>query len=116
MLLKLGMSTNVVQAVPAPYVGQDRTYTSARALKAWCEQRGIPLGRLHLMTNGPHARRSRLLYRKALGRGVAVGVTSIKERDYDPAHWWRYSAGVRGVVDESIAYVYARFFFHPTKD
>lgn len=116
ILVKWGLSTNVVQAVPSPRVRQDRTYTSARSLKAWCQDREIQLTRVHLMTEGPHARRSRLLYRKALGPGVVVGVTAIEVREYDPKHWWRYSAGVRGIIDESIAYLYARFLFHPHAD
>jgi len=37
----------------------------------------------------------------------------VPDKDYDPERWWRYSAGVRGVIDESVAYIYAKFFFHP---
>ena len=116
VLLKWGLTTNVVQAVPSPLVKQDRTYTSARALNTWCHDHEIKLTRVHLMTEGAHARRSRLLYEKALGPGVEIGVTAIEVREFDPKHWWRYSAGVRGIIDESIAYLYARFLFHPHPD
>jgi UDP-N-acetyl-D-mannosaminuronate dehydrogenase len=34
--------------------------------------------------------------------------------DYDSKHWWRYSDGVREGIGESIAYIYARFFFYPS--
>ena len=34
VLIKFGLRTNVVQAVPTPNVVQDRTYTSAITLKA----------------------------------------------------------------------------------
>jgi hypothetical protein len=50
-----------------------------------------------------------------LGPGVKVGIISEPNPDYDAAHWWRSSAGVREVIDESIAYVYAKFFFWPEK-
>ena len=33
--------------------------------------------------------------------------------DYDPGSWWCYSDGVREVIGESIAYIYARVFFWP---
>ena len=31
----------------------------------------------------------------------------------DAAHWWRTSNGVRIVLNETIAYVYARLVFNP---
>jgi len=111
ILVRLGLSTNEVQAVPAPRVRQDRTYTSALALKRWWQEHGLAPTQVHLISAGPHARRSRLLFRKALGRGVAVGVTAMPIWDYDPEHWWRSSAGVRSVSDEALAYLYARFLF-----
>jgi hypothetical protein len=60
-----------------------------------------------------HARRTRLLFPKALGPDVEVGIIAVQTPDYDPKRWWRYSEGVRDVIGESIAYVYARFFFWP---
>ena len=62
---------------------------------------------------GPHARRTRLLFQEAFGSKVAVGVIAVPDDAYDPRHWWRSSEGVRDVVGEAIAYVYARFFFYP---
>jgi hypothetical protein len=112
-LVKMGLDSNVVQAVPAPGVRQDRTYTSAVILKGWWRDHGLSSVEVHLMTVGPHARRSRLLFCKALGKGFAVGVTAIPTREYDPQHWWRSSAGVRSVSDEALAYLYARLLFKP---
>ncbi len=115
ILSKLGANTNALQAVPAPEVRQDRTYTAAVSLKLWLQEHGISQNRIHLVTEGPHARRSRLLFEKALGPGVSVGITAVPVRAYDSRQWWRYSAGVRGVTDEMVAYLYARFLFHPGK-
>jgi len=115
-LLKMGLTTNEVQAVPAPFARQDRTYTAARALRDWWRDHGLAPHIVHLMSNGPHARRSRLLYRKALGSGIRVGVTAIEERNYDPKRWWRSSAGFRNVSDESIAYAYVILFFRAGGD
>ena len=110
-LRKLGLSSNEVVAVPAPYVQQDRTYTSALSLRDWLRAHGIEAAKVHLMTEGPHARRSRLLFRRALGKNFLVGVTATPVEVYDPQHWWRSSAGFRSVVDETLAYAYARIFF-----
>ncbi|HTL58501.1 MAG TPA: hypothetical protein VL361_22630 [Candidatus Limnocylindrales bacterium] len=110
-LVKMGLGTNEVQAVPAPFARQDRTYTAAVALRDWWREHRLAPMKVHLLSEGPHARRSRLLYRQALGKKVDVGITAIESRNYDPRHWWRSSAGVRNVTDEWIAYLYVILFF-----
>jgi hypothetical protein len=114
-LISLGLDSNLVQAVPAPTVRQDRTYASAVMLKKWLLAHGIQPTSIQVMTDGCHARRSRLLYQLAMGPDVKIGVSSIPSTEYDPRHWWRYSAGVREVMSEGLAYLYARLLFHPTK-
>jgi hypothetical protein len=114
-LVKLGLPAGSVQAIPAPWVRQDRTYMSARSLTQWWSGHETgPLSKVNLLTVGPHARRSRLLFEKALGGGVEVGVISIPGRDYETVSWWRSSSGVRTVVGETIGYLYARLLFHPS--
>ena len=44
---------------------------------------------------------------------MAVGIIAVPNPDYDSSRWWRYSEGVKEVVSESVAYLYARFLFHP---
>ncbi len=113
MLLKLGLGANEVQAVPCDKVQRDRTYNTALSLKRWLAQQGPLPAEVNLITVGPHARRSRLLFEKALGRGVRVGIEAAPVRDYDPERWWRSSAGVRTVIGEVLAYAYARLIFRP---
>jgi hypothetical protein len=55
----------------------------------------------------------REVFEKALGPGVRVGVHAAPDPRFDLAHWWRSSEGVRSVLGETIAYVYARLFFDP---
>jgi hypothetical protein len=114
-LVKLGLDRDSVQAVPTPGVRQDRTYTSALVLKQWMQEHNALPAELNLISMGPHARRSRLLFAKAFGPEVRVGIISLEEHDYDPAHWWTSSQGFRTVVDELIAYSYARLLFRPGK-
>lgn len=110
-LLKQGLNANEVQAVPSEWVRRDRTYAEAAALSKWIRDSGMVFTTVHLITEGAHARRSRLLFQRALGSSVTVGVTSVPSNDYDPEHWWQSSAGVREVVGETLAYGYARFLF-----
>jgi uncharacterized SAM-binding protein YcdF (DUF218 family) len=116
VLIKLGLETNVVQAVPTPQVIQDRTFTSAVAVKKWLREHGIAASKINVFSSGPHARRSRLLYEKAMGKGITIGVIAAPEDDYDPEHWWRSSPGVRTVTGEAIAYLYARILFRTPKE
>jgi hypothetical protein len=116
VLVKMGLSTNMVQPVPTPDVKQDRTYTSAAILKAWFHEHNLPIPNINIFTAGPHARRSRLLYQKAMGKDVTVGVIATPIREYDPDHWWRSSAGFRDVTGEAIAYLYVRLLFRAPKE
>jgi hypothetical protein len=115
-LIALGMSTNVVQPVPAPRVKRDRTYACAVALKKWVDEHGTQVTRINLVTVGPHARRSRLLFQKSFGKDMPIGVVGIAEPEYDSRHWWRTSQGFRVVTGEAIGYLYARFLFRPSQE
>jgi len=114
ILLRMGMSQDTVQAVPSGYVYKDRTYAEAVALSNWLRQQGTLPKEINLISLGAHARRSRLLFEKAFGKSTRVGIIAVEDRNYDPAHWWKTSEGVRSVISETIAYGYARFLFSPT--
>jgi uncharacterized SAM-binding protein YcdF (DUF218 family) len=116
ILLRMGMSNDTVQAVPTAYVHKDRTYAAAVALQDWLRQHDAMPGEINLISVGAHARRSRLLFEKAFGGGTRVGIIAVTDRNYDPNHWWQSSQGVRSVVDEMIAYGYARFLFFPSRE
>jgi hypothetical protein len=112
-LLTLGMDSTQVISAPGRPQKKDRTFVSALALKAKLQQHGILSGSLDLITCGSHARRSRMMYQKALGPAYRVGVYSFSDEDFDPHAWWRSSYGMRAVVYEGLAFLYAALFFHP---
>jgi uncharacterized SAM-binding protein YcdF (DUF218 family) len=113
LLLKAGLPAQVVQMVPSHVTGRDRTYSSAVALRKWFREHNVSVRSINVLTEDAHARRTRLLFQKAFGRDMTVGIISIQNPDYDPKRWWRYSEGVRDVLGEGIAYVYAKLLFHP---
>ena len=115
VLNKRGLGSEIVQVVPSPSVPQDRTFTMAVTLKKWLLEHGVTVKSVNVVTDGPHARRSRLLYEKALGKGVEVGVIAVPSPNYDHRHWWRTSEGVRTIIGEMLAYGYARFLFRAPK-
>ena len=115
LLKKAGIPAELVQMVPSHAMGRDRTYSSAIALRDWLREHDMQVRSLNIVTEGAHARRTRLLFEKALGPGIRVGVIAVPSPDYNAMRWWRYSEGVEEVIDEGVAYVYARFFFYPSR-
>jgi hypothetical protein len=110
-LVHMGMNKSLVEAVPSLYVRQDRTYASAVALKKRLLQHASLRNGINLVSLGVHARRSQMLFQKAFGEDYRVGIIAIQNHAYDSKRWWKFSAGVRTVVGEFIAYIYALVVF-----
>ena len=90
-----GLSPDLIQMVPSHVVVRDRTYSAARALRDWFGEHNVTVRGINVVTEDVHARRSRLLFQEAFGRGVKVGVIAVPNPDYDARRWWRYSEGVK---------------------
>ena len=114
-LIRFGAKRELIEAVPAAVARRDRTYASAVAIGNWLAKAGLQVKSVNVVTLGAHARRTRLLYQKALGERIAVGVISVEDREYDPKHWWRYSEGVKEVMSEGASYLYARLLFRASE-
>ena len=114
-LEKLGFDRSkiVVVAVEEDIL-KDRTFISALALRNWMEQHNT-LSDFNLVTLGPHARRSQLLFSQAFDDLIEIGVISVPNQSYDATRWWRSSSGFREVNKEFVAWIYARFFFYPSE-
>lgn len=101
--------------IPVPitvYPRKDRTYYKALVVKKRLNKMGFTNASIDVVSLGVHARRSWILFEQAFS-SVDVGVIAIKPKEYDPSRWWLFSLGVRNVISESIAYLYARFIFSP---
>lgn len=106
---KLGISQNLVVAVPAPPVRTDRTFESALAFRNWLSRSDLELASLDVYSSGAHARRTWLSYQEALGNTIVVGIIAAAPK-YDVDRWWASSEGTKAVVTELIAYLHVRFF------
>jgi hypothetical protein len=114
-LQHLGVDPKAIVTLPCPEVPRDRTYATARQVRAWLD--GQPAGtQVDVFTLGVHARRTWLLYCLALGKGRQVGIIAGKDQRYDQDRWWTSSSGFRTVTSEAIAYLYARIVFVPKAD
>ena len=109
-LVRAGVPTRMIQHVPGWEVRRDRTYAAALALRQWAETNHVELKDFNVVTVGPHARRSRLLYARAFP-AAKVGIIPLTNAEYDAEQWWRYSEGVKETLTEAGAYLYSRFCF-----
>jgi hypothetical protein len=112
----MGMAREAIHVIPAPAAIRDRTFASAIALKEWLRASGIASKRINILGTGPHSRRTRLVYQKAFGDEVQIGVVATPEINFDPERWWASSQGFRVVINEMIGYGYARFLFSPRNE
>ena len=113
-LQALGMKADTLHAVPWPPVHRDRTYTSALCVKEYLEKNHTGVTKINLISEACHSRRSRLLFQEAFGPEYQIGVIAAPDPEVDPKRWWTTSAGVRAVIGEGLAYLYARFLFRKT--
>ena len=89
---------------------KDRTYNAALAVKKRLNEKGLNPASIDVVSLGAHARRTWFMFKKVFP-SVNMGVVSLEPKDYDIARWWMSSAGVRDVISETVAYLYARLIF-----
>ncbi|MBD2595299.1 YdcF family protein [Nostoc spongiaeforme FACHB-130] len=107
-LAKLGVPPDKLIIVPTPSAAKDRTNASAAALLQYISEKNLPIESINLLTIDAHGRRSWLIFRNIFAPKIQVGIISAKTKNYDPQKWWSSSEGVRVVISEAIAYVYAK--------
>jgi len=113
LLKKWGVPDERLQMVPCRVTDRDRTYGSAVALRNWFRDHNTVVSGIDVITEDVHARRTRLLFQKAFGKDVQVGIIAVANVDYPANRWWHYSQGLKDVVSEFTAYLYARLLFFP---
>jgi hypothetical protein len=95
-----GLAPGELVVIPVPAVRADRTRAAAAAVARWIETEAVQLTSVDVGSEGPHARRSWLVYRYALEpRGLEIGVIS-SDPGYDLRQWWVSSEGVKAVSSE----------------
>ena len=115
LLKKWGIPTESLEMVPSRVMTRDRTYGSAVALRKWFKQHHT-VHSMNVLTENVHARRTRLLFAKALGPDVEVGIIAVQNPGYDPQRRWRYSEDVKEIASEALALIYAELLFRPERN
>ena len=101
-----GLAPGELVVIPVPAVRADRTRAAAAAVTRWIETEAAQLTSVDVGSEGPHARRSWLVYRHALEpRGLEIGIIS-SDPGYDVRKWWVSSEGVKAVSSEFAGWVW----------
>ena len=98
-----GVPEDQVFAIPAPVSAQDRTFLSAVKVREWLKTNGLGPVSMDVVTSGTHARRTRYLYRAAIGPLGSIGVLAVEPSGYQQSTWWQSSSGVKAVLTEFIS-------------
>lgn len=114
--IALGFDSTKIVVIPEGDILKDRTYTSALSLKKYFDKNHISSADVDVLALGCHARRSGILFQLGLGENFKVGIIAVPDNSYDVNKWWKTSKGVRTVIGETIAYLYAKMFFCPDKN
>ena len=110
-VLALDVSPEQVVAVPSPFTPKDRTAASARAVKSWIAESPTAIRAVNIYSYDAHTRRSWWIFKSVLEPEIQVGAIAHPSLNFDSTSWFTSSAGVRSVVSEAIAYLYARFIW-----
>lgn len=107
-LRKLGVGANAIEVLAVPNIDRHRTYASALAVKRWLADSKIDVVGINVFTIGAHARKSLVLFKRALGAGGGpVGVIAGTEDGYDTGRWWLSMRGIYTVLRKTVGYLYA---------
>jgi hypothetical protein len=110
---KLGTQPMQMVAVNTPYVDIDRTYETAVAVRKWLEIHQPEATSINVLTEGVHARRSWMMYKKAFGPRYSIGIMAIDYPYLEADTWWQSWKGTKLVLTQLGKYLYAQFYFSP---
>jgi len=112
LLKGMGVAEDKIILIEAPEEEINKTLTTARSVSQWLANQEVPYS-LNIFTESTHARRSLMLYRKALAENTRVGVIASSPESYHAQNWWKDPAGRSYVLSQSLKYGYAllTYFF-----
>lgn len=109
-LRKLGVNGQSIQVLAVPNIDRHRTYASALAVKHWLAGSKVNVVGINVVTLGAHARKSLVLFKRAFGERIPIGVIAGTEDSYDPERWWLSVKGIYTVLRKTIGYLYAEWW------
>ena len=102
ILEHLGVPADAIRAIPTPV---RNTLDEIRATADMLSETGG--GSVIIVTSPYHTRRSRALWRRAIGRSPRLSIQPAHEDPFEPARWWRSSSDIALVAKELLGLVNA---------
>lgn len=109
-LLKFGVPNEKIVTIPVWHLKRNRTFTSAKAVNAWLKDTNPSVQAVDIFTAAVHGRKSQLLYQRALGKSMSVGVYSARAAEFSGKSWFESKRGIYLVLRNTVGYVKALFF------
>jgi len=106
MLINLGVPSEKVISAPATNSGNNRTFESATFVRLALEKRQLHPASLNIFTLGAHARRSRLVFAKALPSSTQIGIVSWIPPGFLQGPWWKSSERSLDLIKETVGYLF----------
>lgn len=110
-LISHGISESQIIIVPASEKASNRTFNSALAVRNWFDSSRIKPAPVNIFTENIHARRTHLLYSKALGlKKEEIGIISMTDSTGDARQNNKISN--KNIISELAGYLYYRYLFN----
>ena len=103
-LIRLDIPKDRIIVAASGEIEHPRTFNSAIAAWRALQKRGIRPQHANLLTLGPHARRSHLVYSKVFAPATKVGVIAWVPADYGSTPWWRSMTRTKCLFKEIVGY------------
>lgn len=109
-LIEFGVSAEKIETVPVLQLKQNRTFTTAKAFNLWLKEFKPSVEKVDIFTASVHGRKSRLLYQRALGESIQVGVISARSEESKSKFWLNSKRMIYLVLRNTFGYVNALLF------
>lgn len=80
-LIGMGIDPSMIVAVPGEKTCINRTLKSAQAFREWLKASKHPVKGINIISSGPHALRTWMIYNRIMGKDYNIGVISLPESD-----------------------------------
>ena len=105
-IVSLGVPRDRIVECFAPATDNHRSAAMARSVSNALRQNGIISKGVNVMAPATHARKTWLVYRRALGSEAPVGIIAVLPGVYDPERWWLNSQSAKWVITNYAGLIY----------
>jgi hypothetical protein len=109
LLIQLGVEPSLVTAVTVPATRFHKTWHYALALQEHMAGSGYKVKTANVLSLWVHARKSLVVFQKAFGPDIKVGVIAARHQRFSSERWWLSATGIYAVAKNGVAYLDALF-------